>query len=112
MKRKNNKGFTLIELLAVIVILGAILAIVASNVVKYIGKSRAGAYKDAYSVFVKNMQTQIMASKMDNTVSGLSPCTNAATCASNYPDIYDSSNMDVVITGSSSPYTVTITGYF
>ena len=32
---KNKKGFTLIELLAVIVILGIIITIVVSNVVKY-----------------------------------------------------------------------------
>ena len=37
---KIKKGFTLIELLAVIVILGIIITIVVSNVVKYVKQAR------------------------------------------------------------------------
>lgn len=107
--KKNKKGFTLIELLAVIVILGIIITIVVSNVVKYIGKSRAGAFKDAYGVFVKNVQTQIMADQINNT-DGLKECTNADACKTAYPDAYDSSNMDIIITKSGTVYDVTITG--
>ncbi len=39
--KKNNKGFTLIELLAVIVILGIILTIATTNVIKSINESKA-----------------------------------------------------------------------
>ena len=107
--KKNKKGFTLIELLAVIVILGVIITIVVSNVVKYIGKSRAGAFKDAYGVFVKNVQTQIMAGQINNT-GGLIECADAGACKTAYPDAYDSSNMDIIITKSGTVYNVTITG--
>ena len=65
--KKNKKGFTLIELLAVIVILGIILTIVVSNVVKYIGQARTGSYVDAYKVLVKDMQTQLLANEMNST---------------------------------------------
>lgn len=39
--KRNNKGFTLIELLAVIVILGIILTIATTNVIKNINDSKA-----------------------------------------------------------------------
>ena len=107
--KKNKKGFTLIELLAVIVILGIIITIVVSNVVKYIGKSRAGAFKDAYGVFVKNIQTKIMADQINSTGS-LTECTTAATCKTTYPDVYDSSNMDITITKNGTVYDVKIKG--
>ena len=88
MKRKNNKGFTLIELLAVIVILGIILTIVVSNVVKYIGQARRGSYRDAVSVFVKNVQTALMADAVEGG-DGKIDTTN--------PYDYDKSNMTITI---------------
>ena len=72
--KKNKKGFTLIELLAVIIILGIIITIVVSNVVKYINKARKGSYVDAYKVLVKDMQTQLMANEMDNGTASLVTC--------------------------------------
>lgn len=58
MKRKSN-GFTLIELLAVIVILGIIITIIVTNVVKYIGKAREGAFKDTYSKVLRDVKNKI-----------------------------------------------------
>lgn len=109
--KKNKKGFTLIELLAVIVILGIIITIVVSNVVKYVGQARKGSYKDAVSVFVKNVQTKLMAAAVEGTGGTVTTCTTAATCKATYD--YDSSNMDITIaavqTGKSN-HVITITG--
>ena len=67
--KKNKKGFTLIELLAVIVILGIIITIVVSNVVKYINTAREGSFTDAYKVLVKNMQTELLSEGINGTPS-------------------------------------------
>ena len=40
MKKGNNKGFSLIELIIVIAIMAVLLAIIAPNLIKYLGKSR------------------------------------------------------------------------
>ena len=100
--KKNKKGFTLIELLAVIVILGIIITIVVSNVVKYIGQSKQGAFKDAVGVFVKNVQTEIMANSITNADAGL------GTDPSNYD--YDKTNMKIEIKSATGYNLVTITG--
>ena len=107
MKRKNNKGFTLIELLAVIVILGIILTIVVSNVVKYIKQAKQGSYKDAVSVFVKNVQTELLSNQTANTgTMSVTDCDDggATTCKSKFE--YDSTNMKIKIDSGN----VTITG--
>ena len=104
--KKNKKGFTLIELLAVIVILGIIITIVVSNVVKYISQAKQGSYKDAVGVFVKNVQTQLLANQVSSDTSTLENCDDggATTCKSKYD--YDSTNMKIKIENGS----VTITG--
>ena len=104
--KKNKKGFTLIELLAVIVILVIIITIVVSNVVKYISQAKQGSYKDAVGVFVKNVQTQLLANQVSSDTSTLENCNDdeTPTCKSKYD--YDSTNMKIKINDG----TVTITG--
>ena len=99
--KKNKKGFTLIELLAVIVILGIIITIVVSNVVKYIKQAREGSYKDAIIVFVKNVQTELSANQVSNDTSTLEDCNDGGTttCKSKYD--YDSTNMKITISDTS-----------
>ena len=109
--KKNKKGFTLIELLAVIVILGIIITIVVSNVVKYVKQARQGSYKDAVTVFVKNVQTKLMAAAVEGTGGTVTTCTTAADCKAAYD--YDSSNMDITIAAvqsGKSNHVITITG--
>ena len=105
--KKNKKGFTLIELLAVIVILGIIITIVVTNVVKYIKQARQGSYKDAVGVFVKNVQTELLANQTSNTGTMSVPdCDDGGspTCKSTFE--YDSTNMKIKISSGN----VTITG--
>ena len=105
--KKNKKGFTLIELLAVIVILGIIITIVVTNVVKYIKQARQGSYKDAVGVFVKNVQTELLANQTSNTgTMSVQDCDDddSTTCKSTFE--YDSTNMKIKISSGN----VTITG--
>ena len=80
--KKKNKGFTLIELLAVIVILGIILTIVVSNVVKYIGKAREGAFKDTYAKVLKDVSNKIALNDLGDTEEVA--CGNFTKCAAAY----------------------------
>ncbi len=109
--KKNKKGFTLIELLAVIVILGIIITIVVSNVVKYVKQARQGSYKDAVGVFVKNVQNSLMSEAVEGGDGTVTTCTTATACKGIYD--YDSSNMDIIIaavqTGKSN-HVITIKG--
>ncbi len=101
--KKNKKGFTLIELLAVIVILGIILTIVVSNVVKYINQARTGSYKDAYSVIMKGIQTQLMANEVNGSASidecddGSMSTTNYCSAKDDYKGMYDSKNISLQV---------------
>ncbi len=106
--KKNKKGFTLIELLAVIVILGIIITIVVSNVVNYIKQSKQGAFKDAVGVFIKNTQTQVMASDISGD-GGMATCTKNAECKGKYQ--YDTANMDITVSQATGKnYKIEITG--
>ena len=80
--KKKNKGFTLIELLAVIVILGIILTIVVSNVVKYIGKAREGAFKDTYAKVLKDVSNKIALNDLGDTEEVA--CDTPTDCAAAY----------------------------
>ena len=81
--KKKNKGFTLIELLAVIVILGIILTIVVSNVVKYIGKAREGAFKDTYAKVLKDVSNKIALNDLGGDTEGVA-CKCPTECAAAY----------------------------
>ncbi len=107
--KKNKKGFTLIELLAVIVILGIIITIVVTNVTKYIKQSKQGAYKDAVGVFVKNLQTQLLANQVSGDTSSIETCDDDGTskCSDKYE--YDKTNMKIKI-ATTGTQNVTITG--
>ncbi len=106
--KKNKKGFTLIELLAVIVILGIIITIVVSNVVKYISQSKQGAFKDAVGVFIKNTQTQVLASDISG-IGSMTTCTKNSECKSKYQ--YDTANMDITVSQNTGKnYKIVITG--
>ena len=114
--KKNKKGFTLIELLAVIVILGIIITIVVSNVVKYVKQARQGSYKDAVGVFVKNVQNSLMAEAVEGGNGTVTACddtseTESSRCKSKY--YYDISNMKIKIADipeDKSNHVITITG--
>ena len=110
--KKNKKGFTLIELLAVIVILGIILTIVVSNVVKYIKQARTGSYVDAYKVLVKDMQTQLLAKEVETGSSSLTTCDDAPDsnnkCSTAYSGLYKSDNISLTITVDTNSGTYTI----
>ena len=98
--KKNKKGFTLIELLAVIVILGIIITIVVTNVVKYVKQARQGSYRDAVGVFVKNVQNSLMAEAVEGGDGTVTTCDDksdeaAKKCESKYD--YDISNMQITI---------------
>lgn len=111
--KKNKKGFTLIELLAVIVILGIIITIVVSNVVKYINQAKEGSFIDAYKVLVKNMQTELMSEGIAGTPSvkqcdddgTYKPSGTSVYCSGIYD--YDKANLNVAIDASGN---VTVKG--
>ena len=50
MKKMNNKGFSLIELIIVIAIMAILVAIIAPNLTKYLGKSKANRPRDGTSL--------------------------------------------------------------
>lgn len=56
---KNNKGFSLIELIIVIAIMAVLVAIIAPNLTKYLGKSKASTDKKNLDEILTQVQTCI-----------------------------------------------------
>ena len=55
MKKMNNKGFSLIELIIVIAIMAVLVAIIAPNLTKYLGKSK----KQTDKTNLKEIENQV-----------------------------------------------------
>ena len=59
MKKMNNKGFSLIELIIVIAIMAILVAIIAPNLTKYLGKSKKNTDKKNADEIASQVQTTI-----------------------------------------------------
>jgi len=66
MKKMNNKGFSLIELIIVIAIMAILVAIIAPNLTKYLGKSKAKTDKKNSDEIAQQIQTAITDYETDN----------------------------------------------
>ncbi len=73
---KNKKGFTLIELLAVIVILGVILVIATTSVIKNINDSRKKAKYTAAREIVDIASAYMVAERVDGNCVSVSDMIN------------------------------------
>lgn len=128
MKKMNNKGFSLIELIIVIAIMAVLVAIIAPNLTKYLGKSKSQTDKTNLDEIKKQFKNAISDAATDEitnvagtyTVDGSSVSGGNATFATYASKALDSdtntkskvdSTMDkieVVVTGSDSAgYTLT-----
>lgn len=63
---KNNKGFSLIELIIVIAIMAVLVAIIAPNLTKYLGKSKTSADDKNKDEIASTLKTCITDFEMDN----------------------------------------------
>lgn len=85
MKKMNNKGFSLIELIIVIAIMAVLVAIIAPNLTKYLGKSKSQTDKTNIDEIKKQFKNAISDAATDEitnvagtyTVSGNSVTTTA-----------------------------------
>lgn len=59
MKKMNNKGFSLIELIIVIAIMAVLVAIIAPNLTKYLGKSKSQTDKTNIDEIKKQFKNAI-----------------------------------------------------
>ena len=59
MKKMNNKGFSLIELIIVIAIMAVLVAIIAPNLTKYLGKSKSQTDKTNLDEIKKQFKNAI-----------------------------------------------------
>lgn len=66
MKKMNNKGFSLIELIIVIAIMAVLVAIIAPNLTKYLGKSKTNTDKKNVDEIAAQLKTCITDYETDN----------------------------------------------
>lgn len=66
MKKMNNKGFSLIELIIVIAIMAILVAIIAPNLTKYLGKSKKKTDAKNADEIAQQLQTAITDYETDN----------------------------------------------
>lgn len=66
MKKMNNKGFSLIELIIVIAIMAILVAIIAPNLTKYLGKSKNKTDSKNADEIAQQLQTAITDYETDN----------------------------------------------
>lgn len=66
MKKTDNKGFSLIELIIVIAIMAVLVAIIAPNLTKYLGKSKKSADSKNLDEIESTLKTCITDYEMDN----------------------------------------------
>ena len=60
MKKTNNKGFSLIELIIVIAIMAVLVAIIAPNLTKYLGKSKKSAIVSNSAIWIVERYRQTL----------------------------------------------------
>ena len=136
MKKMNNKGFSLIELIIVIAIMAVLVAIIAPNLTKYLGKSKSQTDKTNLDEMKKQFKNAISDAATDEitdvagtyTVTGSSVSLDtskpAGTGASNFVNVVKNAldsdtntkskvdstkdKIEVVVSGSDSAgYTLT-----
>lgn len=71
MKKMNNKGFSLIELIIVIAIMAILVAIIAPNLTKYLGKSKKNTDKKNADEIAQQIQTSISDYESQDDASGI-----------------------------------------
>lgn len=128
MKKMNNKGFSLIELIIVIAIMAVLVAIIAPNLTRYLGKSKSQTDKTNLDEIKKQFKNAISDAATDEitnvagtyTVSGSSVTGGDATFATYVSKALDADTntkskvdrtkdkIQVVVSGSDSAgYTLT-----
>jgi type IV pilus assembly protein PilA len=65
MKKMNNKGFSLIELIIVIAIMAVLVAIIAPNLTKYLGRSKTETDKKNLDEIKKQIKNVISEAAID-----------------------------------------------
>lgn len=65
MKKMNNKGFSLIELIIVIAIMAVLVAIIAPNLTKYLGRSKTETDKKNLDEIKKQVKNVISEAAID-----------------------------------------------
>lgn len=68
MKKMNNKGFSLIELIIVIAIMAVLVAIIAPNLTKYLGKSKKETDNTNKNEVIKQVKNCISEAATDGTM--------------------------------------------